>query len=391
MSVKTFIRPRPRSNGEMSYQITVDYGSIEDLKDGEIVTARPRFHRTIRGTEAEAIALAERLRLEAEGKDPFAFSKKQGKITLSAWNSEFISKYTPNIQESTRAGYIQNLSYFNASPIGKIALQRLSSFTLQKFFDSLLEESPKSTGEPLSPRTIRHIHSAVNLSLKEAVRNGIIDRNPAEGIRLPKRDAFVAGHYEQKELKRILKAARKEDPQIYLMIALFVYTGIRRGEGCGLRFSDVNFRENFLTIRNNRVRGEDNSIVEKCPKSVRGNRQISIPDALIKLIKEERKRRKINNLPSEYVLSGKNGNPLAPDTVSRYWRFFLSRHPKIRPLRLHDLRHSQMCLLLDQGITPAVAAARLGDTTGTAMNAYAHSSPTKEKYAGSIIEQALTI
>lgn len=389
MSIKTYIRSRPRKGGEESYEITVDHGFFDVLQDDQVVSKRIRTTKTIRGTKVQAEIYAAQLAAMAEGKDPFASPKKQRRMTLQDWNKVFLRDHTPNIEESTRAGYRTNLSYFEASPVGKIALDHLSNRTLQQFFDSLLTESPKGTGAPLSPRTIRHIHSALHLSLAEAVRAGFIPQNPAESIRLPKRGSFEAQHYEAEELQKILEAASGEKLRKKLLISLYVCTGMRRGEGCGLRFSDVDFQKCQLRVRNNRVRGEDGEVVEKRPKSVHGNRVITVPASLITLIKEEQRRRLSKGLPAVYVLGGKNGEAFAPDTVSRYWRTFLQKHPEIRPLRLHDLRHSQMCLLLEQGVTPAVAAARLGDTTATAMNAYAHSSSLKEARAGALVEKAL--
>jgi integrase len=89
-------------------------------------------------------------------------------------------------------------------------------------------------------------------------------------------------------------------------------------------------------------------------------------------------------------LANDSGLPYNPDTISKLWRDFLSRHPDIRPLNLHALRHSQMCAMIELGIAPAVAAARLGDTVATAMTAYSHSSRPKEQAAAALLEKALS-
>lgn len=280
--------------------------------------------------------------------------------------------------------------YCKVHPIGQVAVSRLSQPVLQDFLDGLQVSSPKNPEKGLSTHTIRHIQMALHRSLGVAVKQGYATFNAAEGLYLPRRESHEAQHYERDELVSILEAAKEEAPRIRLLVTLFATTGIRRGEGCGLRFSDIDFKANEVHICHNRVRGDSKVVVEKPPKSKNGLRTITIPADLKQLIRKEKKRRTRSGLPALYVLANDSGLPYNPDTISKLWRDFLSRHPDIRPLNLHALRHSQMCAMIELGIAPAVAAARLGDTVATAMTAYSHSSRPKEQAAAALLEKALS-
>lgn len=390
MSVHTYIRPRPHKDGTEAFQITVDYGRLDTLVENKIVTRRPTKSHTVVGTYQQALKEAGRLQAEAEGNNPFAPYKKTKSITLEAWNERFINSFCGNVEESTRFGYRELLSYCKVHPIGQVAVSRLSQPVLQDFLDGLQVSSPKNPEKGLSTHTIRHIQMALHRSLGVAVKQGYATFNAAEGLYLPRRESHEAQHYERDELVSILEAAKEEAPRIRLLVTLFATTGIRRGEGCGLRFSDIDFKANEVHICHNRVRGDSKVVVEKPPKSKNGLRTITIPADLKQLIRKEKKRRTRSGLPALYVLANDSGLPYNPDTISKLWRDFLSRHPDIRPLNLHALRHSQMCAMIELGIAPAVAAARLGDTVATAMTAYSHSSRPKEQAAAALLEKALS-
>ena len=390
MSVHTYIRPRPHKDGTEAYEVTVDLGRFETLESGRPVVKRIRNTTTVVGSYAEALKEAGRLQAQAEGQHPSAAPQRRNLISLRDWNNLFLSSYCKNVEETTRSGYRAHLAYCAEHPVGKIAVSRLSQAVLQEFLDGLQVSSPKNPEKGLSACTIRHIQTTLHRSLRVAVQQGYASFNAAEGLYLPHRETHEAQHYERGELAAILEAAKKEDPRLRLLVTLFATTGIRRGEGCGLRFCDVDFKAGALHICNNRVRGDSKTTVEKAPKSKQGLRTITAPPTLLKLLRREQKRRTRSGLPAVYVLANDDGFPLHPDTVTKLWQEFLSHHPDIRPLNLHCLRHSQMCLLVELGVAPAVAAARLGDTTATAMKVYTHSSKAKEQAAAALLEKAMT-
>ncbi len=388
--VNVYIRPRPHKDGTEAYEITLDFGRFEVVKFGQPAVKRDRETHTFVGSYAEAYKEAGRLQAKAEGQHSSAAPQRRKLISLQEWNKMYLSTFCNNVEETTKSGYRAHLAYCAKHPIGKIAVSRLSQAALQDFFDSLQVSSPKNPEKGLSAHTIRHVQTTLHRSLCVAVQQGYATFNAAEGLYLPRREIHEAQHYERDELTSILKAAKEEVPRLQLLVTLFAYTGIRRGEGCGLRFCDVDIKAGTLHIRNNRVRGDVKTTVEKPPKSKQGLRTITVPADLLKLLRKEQNRRTRSGLPAVYVLANDDGSPLHPDTVTKLWQEFLSHHPDIRPLNLHCLRHSQMCLLVELGVAPAVAAARLGDTIATAMKVYSHSSKSKEQAAAALLEQAIT-
>lgn len=387
--IHTYIRCRPHKDGTEAYEISVDYGTYETLRDGQLEKRRIRETHTVVGSREDAVKEAGRLEAAAMQNTPDSAGRKSHRISLAAWNKHFIAEGCANVEESTRQGYHDKLSALSNSVLGNVPISRLTKSTLQSFFNRLSSTPSQKTGKCLSSKTVRHIHSALHRSLEFAVLQGELKHNPSSGIILPQREHKEIGHYDAEELKVILNAADSEPDNTRLMIYLYACTGIRRGEGCGLRFKDVDWEHDAILISNNRVKAFNSTVCRKGPKSKQGYRTISIPDTLKKMIKKEKRMRKRECLPCVYVLANQRGRPFHPDTITHIWEDFLKRHPEIRRLNLHALRHSQMTLMLDLGVSPAVAAARLGDTVATAMCTYAHSSKKQEQAAAVTINQFL--
>ena len=156
-----------------------------------------------------------------------------------------------------------------------------------------------------------------------------------------------------------------------------------------MRFSDIDFKKGTISVSRNFVRGEFGDVVEKGPKSANGFRTIPIPDKLVSLLNNELQRRKKEGLSEEFVLENGKGEPMNPDSVTRFWRRFLEKHPEVRPLRLHDIRHSHVTMLVNNAVPPAVTAARIGDTVATAMTVYSHSDAAQEQKAGELVNRLL--
>jgi len=235
---------------------------------------------------------------------------------------------------------------------------------------------------------LRHIYAVQRKALEQAVALKLIPANPLNGISLPKCKSRRWEFYTEDELKELLAFAG-EDKKTELFVSLFVLTGMRRGEITALRFADIDFDNEKINVKRNMVRGENGEVVEKDPKSVNGFRSIPIPHRLTELLQAELQRRQAEGLPDEFVLDNGRGEPMKPDSVTRFWTRFLGKNPQIRPLRLHDLRHSHVTMLVNNAVPPAVTAARIGDTVATAMAVYSHSDARQEKKAGELVAKLL--
>jgi integrase len=157
-------------------------------------------------------------------------------------------------------------------------------------------------------------------------------------------------------------------------------TGMRRGEVLGLRWSDIDFEMNRLSVRNTLV-SVNYRLVESIPKTHKA-RVIDLDADTLQSLREHKVRQldehkewgedyEENNL----VFPRENGSPLHPDGYTQ--RFELEvKHSGLRRIRLHDLRHTHATIALRAGIPVKVISERLGhETPAFTLKQYAHVIP----------------
>ena len=146
-------------------------------------------------------------------------------------------------------------------------------------------------------------------------------------------------------------------------IALF--TGLRRGEICGLRWEHVDLANRVIHV----VQQLQETEVGLQPTDVKtkgSRRSVTIPDALYATLARIQ--------PKEgYVLHWPDGRPVRPDWLSKAFYREIRYVDGVPNLRFHDLRHIHATLLLQAGVHPKMASSRLGHSrTGITLDLYSH-------------------
>ena len=171
--------------------------------------------------------------------------------------------------------------------------------------------------------------------------------------------------------------------------------GLRRGEICGLRWQDVDFKSNIITVRWNRVKYDKAATVSKnaiiigasilqSPKSEEGERQVAVPEEIMKELKELKLLNESNtavyqSVPgyepifSEFlILNEATGRPINVDTLSRFTGR-ISKYCGREGFTTHKLRHLATSVMLDQKLPVNVVQSVLGHADSkTTLDVYAH-------------------
>ena len=172
--------------------------------------------------------------------------------------------------------------------------------------------------------------------------------------------------------------------------------GCRRGELCGLRWTNVDLKAKTVSIMENRVTvGKE--VVTGTPKSKASTRTLPMPDEVVELLRAARKRQTEERLAlgagyrsGEYVASDETGQPYHPDTLTSRWGRMLDELG-IERVRLHDARHSCATLMHLRQVPIAVIAAWLGHASAAfTMSVYAHSQEDALKAAASSFGRVVT-
>lgn len=375
------IRPRPSKDGRTRFQIIVE--SDIDVETGK----RNRLYRTIDGSKKDA----EKVMREMIGQIDNQTFIKDSKVTLKAFLLEWLNVYIrPHKSPTTVQGYVFQVEKYLVPALGNKKLQDLKAIDIQKFYNQLQENSTL-TGKPLSPKYIKNIHMNLQGALEKAVEQGVIPKNPAKLVQLPKVKKYRAEVYSMDEIQKLFQLVKGTDLELAVHILLSL--GLRRGELLALRWKAIDFDKGIISVQENLVKAQG-QLYYKDPKSESGKRDIGVSDSLLAMLKAAKAKYLENKVrygkdfeDNDLVVCQPNGKPYTPDGFSQKIRRFLRQHG-FKQIRLHDFRHSNGTAMLKMGISAKVAQKRLGHADyGTTMNIYSHVLDDIEKDAVDKMEQ----
>ncbi len=291
------------------------------------------------------------------------------------------------VKESTWAGYQDAVEGRIIPNIGALPLRKVTPKHIAKLYEDLLASGCRDTrrGPGLAPKTVRNTGLVLKKAFGDAVRLGLLARNPAEHVEMPR--------VEQKEMKTWSTEQAREfigfirGDRLEALWILMLTSGMRRGELIGLKWADVDLDAGRLAVRRARV-AVGYQVVWSSPKTVKSARVIALDAATCEVLRSHRARQDDEKAlvgdahHDEDILFAKpDGSPLHPDYVSqRFGR--LVKKAGLLMIRPHDTRHTAATLLLEAGIPVKVVSERLGhSTTSITADLYQHVAPHMQEEA----------
>lgn len=287
------------------------------------------------------------------------------------------------IRSSTLRDYEQGLSRVT-DRLGHVRLQELRPLDVEELYASLLTDGHRYGGG-LSPKTVRNVHIALRRSLADAERFGLVQRNVAALIKAPSPQRKQLRTWTADEVRTFLESV--EGDRLSAAYRLLATTGMRRGEVLGLRWSCVDLKASRLQVNQSLTIVKD-ELVWAPPKTARSRRSLSLDGATVAALREHRRLQNKERLAlgeawadGDLVFCDEAGRELHPNRFSRAFSSAAKR-ARVRPIRLHDLRHTWATLALQAGIHPKVVSERLGHaTTGITLDVYSHVQPEMDARA----------
>lgn len=286
---------------------------------------------------------------------------------------DWMNSIQSQIKKSSYVKYHNILHSYILPKFDNVPLNELTSSRIQKFCDDLLIHGG-SSGEGLSPKTVLDILSLMRSLLRYAQIQGY--QPPSNGkdilIRQTAPDTVVIPRSSQEILCRYLYANMSERN---LGILLCLFTGMRVGEICALKWEDFSFQEKSIHVHNTmqRLQIPDSTTQKTCvvitsPKSKCSIRTIPIPDRLIQLIQKEFPNRQ------GYVLATVNEKYIEPRTMQNYFRY-VQKQCGLVPVNFHALRHTFATRCIEFGFDIKSLSEILGHATvNITLNRYVHPS-----------------
>ncbi|WP_159723429.1 tyrosine-type recombinase/integrase [Enterococcus sp. CSURQ0835] len=245
--------------------------------------------------------------------------------------------------------------------------------------------------------------------LKGVLRKGFgMAVYPYQYLTIDPTQHIAVPHYDQKDGKdrdglkiitmedfnTLCSIVKPNDPY-YLPMMISFQTGLRRAEVSGLRWKDIDFEEETLTVEQIMIQDGKNYMIGT-PKIKSSFRTILMGQTLIKILKRARIQQKENQLlygeryiQTEFVCVKENGKPVTPNSIKWYTQKY--RNKTGVNFNFHSFRHTHATMLLENGSKPKEIQQRLGHSRiSTTMDTYAHVTKKMKRDTVDIFEKMLS-
>jgi len=371
-----------------SWRIVIEAGRKPD-------GSRNRIFKTMSGvTKKEAEAEMHRIANELTT----GVYVEPSKLTLSEYLDQWLENHSKTrLSPMSAFRYKKEIENRIKPVIGHIRLEHLTPLAIQSFVDEIEKAGWLKSDKPLSAEMITYDLKIIKRALKQAVKWGLIPRNPASDIAAPQatknKEMNILTEEQIKNLLSTLKTGK--DFQKYVLILLLVSTGLRLGEALALTWDDIDFEpENEVILVNKTIQRVDGEILIKPPKTESSNRKVTIDPILAAALKRHSTKQKERRLmlgskwkgKGNHVFTGPTGGLTVNSTIENWWIQFRKQNG-LEGIRLHDMRHTHATHLLASGkIDIKTIAQRLGHKNAAmTLNIYSHVLPAKEREAAKVM------
>ena len=299
--------------------------------------------------------------------------RQSGSMEMSF--EEFIKVYRENHSKRIRPSTLVTktivieekiLPYFKHFKMSEIKASDILNWQ-----NELLSYKNPRTGKPYSDTYLRKVHSEMSAIMNYAVKYYDLKDNPAKKAGcIGKDNKEDIQFWTPDEYKRFSEAIMDDIVHYYCFEVLY-WTGIREGELLALTIDDIDLDAKTLNINKTFQIINGNEHVGPA-KTVKSNRTVSLPDTLCDELRD------YFELCPDYIDSNRRVFPTTKSNLSRCMKRGC-KSSGVKRIRIHDLRHSHISLLLNMGYTPVDIAKRVGHESITITLRYAHSFPGVQK------------
>ena len=296
--------------------------------------------------------------------------QKQADVTMSF--ESFVSLYEKDVKPKLKLNtWLTKESIIQKKILLYFKKRKLSEITAKDMIDwqNEIRSLTDSKGKPYSTTYLKTVHNQLSALFNHAIKYYGLQSNPAA-------KAGNMGSEERKEMLFWTKAeylkfadAMMGKPISYYAFEMLYWCGIREGELLALSASDFDFTNSTVTISKSyqRLKGQD---VITTPKTKKSNRVIKMPQFLceemqdyIKMFYSAEKDDRIFPISKHYLHSEMDRG---------------CKQAGVKRIRIHDLRHSHISLLIDMGFSALAIADRVGHESIDITYRYAHLFPTRQ-------------
>jgi integrase len=276
-------------------------------------------------------------------------------MTVGHLLDQWLAAHSGDVRPSTAVMYTNVINGWLKPHVGGVRLSVLNASRAAEVAAVLRSPAGSRLGRGgLSDRSVQLAMATLKQATAWAWRSGLIAADPLLGYRRPRSggSSKATGAWSADEAGAFL--ASVADDKLRAAWWLFLSRGLRRGELCGLQWSDLDLERGTLSVLRTRVMVAGQAI-NSVPKTEAGVRRISLDRRLIEELRAHADRQQADRRraaeawqESDRVFVDELGAPILPQTVSRRFDALVAV-AGVRRIRLHDLRHSAASQMLEAG------------------------------------------
>lgn len=387
-----------RSNGTYLIRVScgLDSNGKQISRSKTFKPSKPNLPYTKLNRELEAFVAAFEQEVAEEG--PMR-NVRPDKITFADFCTQYLEIKKNSLSPQTYNFYSKVIEEELMPMFARLKMKDLRTYHIQQFIQYLANDKKRLDGQDgkIAASTVKRYATVLRSIVGMAYKLEYIEEDIGRSRRIefPKEETKEVEVFTLEEVENILNALESEPWHIRAVIEVALFTGCRRGEIVGLKWADIDFENQRISVKRSIYKLSDGKAREKEPKSKTSIRTISIPERLCKTLTEYRlqQNRHIAYLGDswknlDYVFTEEDGYVMNPQTPTKQFDHFLKRHG-IRHLKFHGLRHTSATMLLANGCDIKTVSARLGHADITTTNIYVHALESTDRMAAQTFDNFL--
>lgn len=289
--------------------------------------------------------------------------------------SDFIEIYFNDKKNDLKERTIKNKRYMMDCYVvpffGNMKMNEIKPATIIAWQNEMYEKGFK-------PTYLRMIQNQVTALFTHATRIYNLKDNPCSKVKkMGKSDADEMSFWTKDEYDKFI-ATFEEGSMYHTFFELLFWTGCREGEALAITKNDINFDSNQLSITKTYYRTDRKDIIT-APKTEQSIRTIELPQFLTDEIKLYLKT--LYKYPNDRRIF-----PVVAEAVQHVMRRHIEK-AGVKKIRVHDMRHSHVAYLINQGVQPLIIKERLGHKDiQITLNTYGHLYPSKQRELADMLD-----
>ena len=308
-------------------------------------------------------------------------------VDLATFLNKWFDAHKLSVRPNTSALYWQMLDNHIIPSLGKMKLKDIRPDHIQNFYTLKMKAGT-------SKAVIGIIHSVLHLAFEQAMKWGLIGRNPVDAVIKPKRKSKEIKTLDENQTRALLSTVVNTRYQALFWMA--ITTGLRKGELLGLKWSDLDWRKKQIQVQRQIQRIQKEGLVFCELKSKSGKRIVVLSDEMINKLQQHLDLQDMGKSfagdqwqENDLIFPSNNGTPMDGHHILDKFKKLL-KQAELPDMRFHDLRHTAATLMLKQGVHPKIVQERLGHSNITmTLNTYSHVLPSMQEEMANKLDELL--